>query len=36
MSSVIYIYNVNIYINSNDIAVSTNFYLKILYTFYNL
>lgn len=28
----IYIY---IYINNNDIAVSTNFHLKILYTFYN-
>lgn len=25
-----------LYINNNDIAVSTNFHLKILYTFYNL
>lgn len=25
-----------IYINNNNIAVSTNFLLKILYTFYNL
>lgn len=34
MSSVIYIFF--IFINNNDIAVSTNIHLKILYTFYNL
>lgn len=31
-----FIYIIYIYINNNDIAVSTNFHLKILYTFYNL